>query len=240
MDTDQLPEVHVEEEEFIETEQRSAHLFTPGGFFKPQTTRNVKHNSFADNQAMKSQSNYSEWLNSQRDSRLQGSYHEKMKLDDLKYENKGSNTMKKTMQPIPSPAPSSTNAPPTKMKKNLKIENPTLTKRSFISGAAGIKTLPSTTKGKNDRNRQFQDEAVQQTAHQYRTNKTGTKGNHPKVAQGTGSSKQILSSNQLNSSRKAGTNNKILGKVVKTSKLDLETVKRKEALMSSSHLVGAG
>lgn len=146
--------MHVEEEEFIEADQRSANFSTPGGFFKPQTTRNVKQNSFADNQAMKSQSNYSEWLNSQRDSRLKGSYHEKMKLDDLKYENKGSNALKKTMQPIPSPAPSSNfTRPAAKVKKNLKIEDPTLTKRSLIAGTRGIKTLPSTTKGKNDRNR---------------------------------------------------------------------------------------
>lgn len=96
IETDQLPEVHVEEEEFIEADPRSANFFTPGGLFKPQTTRNVKHNSFADNQAMKSQSNHSEWLNSQRDSRLKGSYHEKMKLDDLNYESKVSKALKKS------------------------------------------------------------------------------------------------------------------------------------------------
>lgn len=43
-------------------------------------------------------------------------------------------------------------------KKNLKIEDPTLTQRSLLAGTRGIKTLPSTTKGKNDRNRQFQPE----------------------------------------------------------------------------------
>ena len=112
-----------------------------------------------------------------------------MKLDDLKYENKGSNALKKTMQPIPSPAPGGNFArPAVKVKKNLKIEDPTLTKRSLIAGTRAIKTLPSTTKGKNDRNRQFQAE-TQVINNQYRTNKVAMKSNHPTVAQGTGSSK---------------------------------------------------
>ena len=45
IDADQLPEVHVEEEEFIDADRRSTELFAPGGSVKPQTTRNVKQNS---------------------------------------------------------------------------------------------------------------------------------------------------------------------------------------------------
>lgn len=55
MDMDQLPEVKVEEDDFIDADPgRSTEFFTTGALFKPQTTRNVKHNSFADNQVMKS------------------------------------------------------------------------------------------------------------------------------------------------------------------------------------------
>lgn len=57
----------------------------------------MKQSSFVENQVLKSQSNYSEWLNSQRDSRLKGSYHEKLKLDDLNHESKNSSLKKKTM-----------------------------------------------------------------------------------------------------------------------------------------------
>lgn len=231
IDADQLPEVHVEEEEFIDADRRSADLFAPGGSVKPQTTRNVKQNSFAENQALKSQSNYSEWLNSQRDSRLKGSYHEKLKLDDLNYESKGSSLQKKTMQPT------------AKAKKNLKIEGATATKRQLIVGP-GLASVPSTTKAKNDRNKKIHGE-TQVLKNQYKTNKAAPKSNHPSFIQGTGSTKQILSSNEnthLGSGQLSGRRaltKKMLGKVVKTSKLDLDPIKRKEAQLSSTQKISA-
>lgn len=55
------------------------------GLFNAQTARPGNYNSFHENQAVRSRSDYSEWVASQKGQTMKGSYHEKMRMEDLKY-----------------------------------------------------------------------------------------------------------------------------------------------------------